>query len=125
MLLMRPSCLRVAGDSGSATPRPGCARNRCAALRDGSPARLEDVEAPDNAEAIWENEYRDYLVGRAADVMKSEFQPATWQAFWSLAVEGKPGVEVAADLGLSIDAVYAAKSRVSRRLRQELDGMLD
>jgi RNA polymerase sigma-70 factor (ECF subfamily) len=57
--------------------------------------------------------------------MKTEFQPATWQAFWSLTVEGKSGAEVAADLGMSIDAVYAAKSRVLRRLRQELDGMLD
>jgi RNA polymerase sigma-70 factor (ECF subfamily) len=100
-------------------------RRKAAALREGSPARLEDVATPDDAEALWEKEYRDYLVGRAAEVMKTEFQPATWQAFWSLAVEGKPGAEVAAELGLSIDAVYAAKSRVLRRLRQELDGMLD
>jgi RNA polymerase sigma-70 factor (ECF subfamily) len=100
-------------------------RRKSAALRDGGPAGLEDVTAPDAAEALWEKEYRDHLVARAAEVMKAEFQPATWQAFWSLAVEGRSGAEVAAELGLSLDAVYAAKSRVLRRLRQELDGMLE
>jgi hypothetical protein len=30
---------------------------------------------------------------------------------------------VAAELGISVAAVYAAKSRVMRRLRQELDGL--
>ena len=36
---------------------------------------------------------------------------------------GRP--ELAAELGLSVDAVYTAKSRVLRRLRQELAGLLD
>jgi RNA polymerase sigma-70 factor (ECF subfamily) len=62
-------------------------------------------------------------LGRRGD--EGEFQPATWQAFWGLTVEGKSGAEVAAELGLSVDAVYAAKSRVLRRLRQELDGLLE
>jgi RNA polymerase sigma-70 factor (ECF subfamily) len=100
-------------------------RRKFAALRDAGPPGLQDVTAPDAAEALWEKEYRDHLVGRAAEVMKAEFQPATWQAFWDLTVEGKSGAEVAAALGLSVDAVYAAKSRVLRRLRQELDGMLE
>lgn len=104
--------------------RDNC-RRKSTALRDGDPVGLDGLAAPDDAEALWEKEYRDRLVGRAVEVMKAEFQPATWQAFWSLAVEGKSGAEVAAALGLSIDAVYAAKSRVLRRLRQELDGMLD
>jgi hypothetical protein len=49
---------------------------------------------------------------RSRSATKAEFQPTTWQAFWGLAVEGKSGTEVAAALGLSIDAVYAAKTRV-------------
>jgi RNA polymerase sigma-70 factor (ECF subfamily) len=40
-------------------------------------------------------------------------------------VEGKSGAEAAAELGLSVDAVYVARSRVLRRLRQELEGLLD
>ena len=100
-------------------------RRKAAALRDAGPAGLEDVAVPPDAEALWDKEYRDHLVGRAAEVMKAEFQPTTWQAFWGLAVEGKSGAEVAAALGLSVEAVYAAKSRVLRRLRQELDGLLE
>jgi RNA polymerase sigma-70 factor (ECF subfamily) len=40
-------------------------------------------------------------------------------------VAGRPAAEVAAELGIRIDSVYAAKSRVLRRLRQELDGLLE
>ena len=57
---------------------------------------------------------------------ESEFQgAATWQACWALIVDGKSGAAVAAELGMNLDAVYAAKSRVLRRLRQELEGLLD
>jgi RNA polymerase sigma-70 factor (ECF subfamily) len=51
--------------------------------------------------------------------IEAEFQPKTWQAFLSLAIEGVNPELVAAELGLSLDSVYAAKSRVLRRLRQE------
>src|SRR6516162_9060350 len=46
-------------------------RRKAAALRDGGPAGLEGVTAPDEAEALWEKEYRDHLIGRAAEVMKA------------------------------------------------------
>ena len=57
--------------------------------------------------------------------MQAEFQPTTWRAFWECVVADRPGAEVAAELGISVDAVYAAKSRVLRRLRRELAGLLD
>ena len=55
--------------------------------------------------------------------MQQDFEPATWQAFWKTAVEQKAAREAAAELNTSIAAVYMAKSRVLRRLREELDGM--
>jgi RNA polymerase sigma-70 factor (ECF subfamily) len=85
----------------------------------------DEPAPPQGAEALWEDEYRRHLLARAADVIQADFQPQTWQAFWGLVVEGKSGFEVARGLGLSLDAVYAAKSRVLRRLRQELAGLLD
>jgi RNA polymerase sigma-70 factor (ECF subfamily) len=91
-------------------------RRKATVLRDAGLAGLEDVAVAPDAEALWEKEYRDHLVNRAAELMKPQLQPTTWQAFSSLTVEGKSGTEVAADLGLCIDAVYAAKSRVLRRL---------
>jgi RNA polymerase sigma-70 factor, ECF subfamily len=72
-----------------------------------------------------EAEYRRHLVARAVALMQAEFQPKTWQACWELTVMGRSGDEVARDLGLSLNAVYLAKSRVLSRLRQELAGLLD
>ncbi len=90
----------------------------------GDAGLLDDVAAP-AAEAFWEAEYRRHLVDRALAVMQAEFAPTTWQACWRFVVEGRPAAEVAVELGISENAVYIAKSRVLRRLRQELDGLLD
>jgi RNA polymerase sigma-70 factor (ECF subfamily) len=57
--------------------------------------------------------------------MQNEFQPTTWRAFWEVVVSARTASEVAAELGISVDSVYAAKSRVLRRLRKELEGMMD
>ena len=62
---------------------------------------------------------------RAMELMKSEFETTTWRAFWECVAEGRPPDEVAAELGVSVNAVYVAKSRVLARLRQELDGLVD
>jgi RNA polymerase sigma-70 factor (ECF subfamily) len=83
------------------------------------------AEVTEGAEAFWEIDYRQQLAARALEVMRSEFRPATWQACWQLVVEGRPGADVAAGQGLTLGAVYAAKARVLRRLRQELEGLLD
>ena len=88
-------------------------------------AALAEAPAPEDPQALEKAEYDQFLVGRALRLMQAEFQPTTWQACWELVVEGKPAAEVAAKLDMGIDAVYASKSRVLRRLRQELDGLLD
>jgi RNA polymerase sigma-70 factor (ECF subfamily) len=66
-----------------------------------------------------------WLVRRAVELMQTDFEERTWRAFLLTAVEGKSVLEVAAELGLSADSVYQARSRVLRRLRQELEGLLD
>jgi RNA polymerase sigma-70 factor (ECF subfamily) len=81
--------------------------------------------SPDGVEEMEEAEYRQYLVDRALQLMQAEFQPATWKACWEYVVAGRPAEAVAAELGLTVNAVYLAKSRVLRRLRRELDGLLD
>jgi RNA polymerase sigma-70 factor (ECF subfamily) len=100
-------------------------RRHAAALRRGDDAPIADLAVPDGAEALWETEYQQHLVGRALELMQAEFQPATWKACWEVVVSDRPAAEVAAELGLSVASVYAAKSRVLRRLRQELDGLLE
>jgi RNA polymerase sigma-70 factor (ECF subfamily) len=100
-------------------------RHRAAALRGGNDAGLDDVAVPDAAQAVWEGEYRQYVLRQALEVMRAEFQEPTWKAFWGLVVEGKSAAAVAAEVGLTPVAVYSAKARVLRRLRQEFEGLLD
>jgi RNA polymerase sigma-70 factor (ECF subfamily) len=79
----------------------------------------------DDPDDFWQAEYRRHLVGRALDVMQNEFHPATWKACWEFVIGGKSAAVVAAELGISENAVFLAKSRVLRRLRQELAGLFD
>jgi RNA polymerase sigma factor (sigma-70 family) len=74
-----------------------------------------DSEA-DEAED-WEREYQCSLLAWAAEQVRPQVQETTWQAFWQTAIEGKSGKEVAATLGLSVAAVYLAKSRIVSRLQ--------
>jgi len=88
-------------------------------------ANFAALAAPDRAEALWEAEHRRYLVQRALEVMQTDFQPATWKACWEYVVCGRSAAEVAAELGLTVGAVHAARFRVLARLRHELQGLLD
>ena len=100
-------------------------RNR-RTLHRGRPLQESDLpREPDGAEVFAEAEYRQRLVERCLELMRADFQPATWKAFWEFHVVGRPAAEVGGELGLSVGAVYMAKSRVLRRLREELEGLLD
>jgi RNA polymerase sigma-70 factor (ECF subfamily) len=70
-------------------------------------------------------ELRSLVTRLGLDLVQAEFEQRTWQAFWQVAVEGREVSVVAADLGMTAQAVYKAKSRVLHRLRQELDGLID
>lgn len=56
----------------------------------------------------------------AARQIRCEYQPATWDAFWLTAVEGRDVTEAARELRLSLGSVYAARSRVMRRLKEKV-----
>lgn len=60
------------------------------------------------------------LLYRALDQIESDFQPQTWTAFWRSAIEGHSTSWIAEELGLSVNSVRQAKSRVLRRLREQL-----
>ena len=70
--------------------------------------------------ALFEMEYKRQLFRWAAERVRGEFRGTTWAAFWQTGVEGKKAQAVADALGMSIGAVYMARSRVVARLRQEL-----
>jgi RNA polymerase sigma factor (sigma-70 family) len=70
---------------------------------------------PETAE--FDQELRRALFQRAAEEVKQEVQPATWQAFWETAVLGTSTADAAKKLKMEVGAVRVAKCRVLARLR--------
>jgi RNA polymerase sigma-70 factor, ECF subfamily len=86
-------------------------------------ARLED---PDDAlHRFWEEEHDRYVLRCLIDLIELEFEPATVRAFRRVALEGASGAEAAGELGLTLAAVYACRSRVLKRLKEVAEGLLD
>jgi RNA polymerase sigma-70 factor (ECF subfamily) len=65
------------------------------------------------------------LYRRALELVRSEFEERTWQAFWLSAIEDRSVAALSAELGMSPASIRQAKSRVLRRLKQEVGDLLD
>lgn len=100
-------------------------RRRSPAVLPTNGPELDEVAGPDTAALFEEAEYRQQLVRRALQLMQVEFHPTTWKACWECLVADRPATDVAKELGITVNSVYLAKSRVLARLRQELEGLLD
>lgn len=88
-------------------------------------ANLDDVAATPDEWRLDETEYRRQLVANALPLIEHEFSPREWQAFHRHVVDGVAAAEVATELEVRVGTVYAAKSHVLSRLRQELQGLLE
>ena len=86
--------------------------------------RLQEIEGRDApAEDREELDALQQLRLRALEMIRGEFEERTWQAFWRVAAEGQATKDVAEDLGVTASAIRLAKSRVLRRLREEMEGL--
>ena len=65
-------------------------------------------------------EHRREVFRWAARQVRKEFHEATWEAFWRTAVDGRPVEAVAQQLAKNRGAVYAARSRVMRRIQEKV-----
>lgn len=72
----------------------------------------------DEDTSLFRAEYRRELFRFVANAVRGEFGEASWSAFWKTGIEGKDAKSVAAELGLSVGAVYTAKCRVLSRIRE-------
>jgi RNA polymerase sigma-70 factor (ECF subfamily) len=96
-------------------------RRQCQGSGDTGTQQVLDAQpVPAEDTALWDREYQQRLFTWAADQVRDDFHETTWQAFWQTAVEGRGGKEVAERLGLTVAAVYLAKSRVMARLRDQI-----
>lgn len=65
-------------------------------------------------------EYRREVFRWAARQVRQEFQQATWDAFWLTAVDGRSVGDVADELARNPGAIYAARSRIIRRIQEKV-----
>jgi len=91
----------------------------------GVQAWLEEQPVQDDESTVWDQEYQRRLFAYAAEQVRASFEEATWQAFWQTSALGKPGKEVAVSLGMTVGAVYIAKSRVLGRIKEQVRQLLD
>jgi RNA polymerase sigma-70 factor (ECF subfamily) len=60
------------------------------------------------------------VLQRLLQALRFSFEERSWNAYWKVVIDGKSPADVAAELGISSDAVRVAKARVLRRIREEL-----
>lgn len=87
----------------------------------GDVAVLPEQQATD----YWDLDYKKHLVQQAMDLAQHDFQPATWQALRKYLAAAATPDELAAEFGISVWTIYSAKSRLIKRLRDELADLLD
>lgn len=80
-------------------------------------AVLHAEPAESDWERQWDEAHSQYLLTWASQQVQDSVEPLTWRAFHRTAVDGASGKEVAHELGLTVAAVYLAKSRVMARLK--------
>jgi RNA polymerase sigma-70 factor (ECF subfamily) len=88
--------------------------------------RLDELESPDSAlSRLWDREHDEHVAAAMLQRVQGDFAPMTWQAFRRHVMQGEPAIQVAEALDLSLNSVLLAKSRVLKRVRQELAGFVD
>jgi RNA polymerase sigma-70 factor (ECF subfamily) len=76
------------------------------------------IESREDMERLWEEEWRDSVARECLDQVRREVQGPTFRAFEMFALQGMAAEDVAAELDLTPNAVYGAKRRVLRRIRE-------
>lgn len=87
---------------------------------------LNELEDPLSTQSqLWDREHDLKVLSQLLGRLRSEFAGTTWDAFRLTAMEGEKTCTVASRLGMSPNAVWIAKCRVLRRLRQLSRGLTD
>jgi RNA polymerase sigma factor (sigma-70 family) len=91
--------------------------------REGSETTAEDdadTPEPCSADPEWTDEFNARILAAALERARPHFEPATWRAFEGVWLENRRAGDVAAELKLPIEGIYTAKSRVLKRLEEEV-----
>jgi len=91
---------------------------------------IEDrlAEFEDDASAmsqLWNRQHDLYVLKKLLELSRPGFSPETWLAFTRVALHGERADFVAKETGMSLNAVFIAKSRVLNKLREEAAGLVE
>ena len=103
-------------------------RGRQAQAQGGSDLQLRLAQLDDPSSEmsqLWNQQHDLHVAQQLLRQVESEFTVQTWAAFSRVAIDGQRADAVAAELGISTNAVFIAKSRVLSRLRREAAGLID
>jgi RNA polymerase sigma-70 factor (ECF subfamily) len=103
--------------------------SRTHAVASGDSAVQQELEQLADSDSglsrVWDEEHDRHVLRRLLELIEPEFAPTIWLAFARVALKGDPAALVAADLGITVNAVLLAKSRVLRRMRLEARGLVE
>ena len=85
--------------------------------------RLADPN--DESAREWDREHDRHVLKKLLAIVRPDFGATTWETFQRFALEGRPAAQVAAELGMTENAVIQAKSRILRNLREEAGELVD
>jgi RNA polymerase sigma-70 factor (ECF subfamily) len=86
--------------------------------------RLKEVPDPLGATDDQEQTEVSQLYHRALDQLRGDFEERTWQAFCRTVIDGRSPVTLTQELGMTANAIRQAKSRVLRRLKEEVGDLI-
>lgn len=86
-------------------------------------ASLPDTGPPQDQ--MWESEWRATVLAEALQWVRMQSDEKMYRAFELYAMENRPPKEVAKQLGVTVNAVYLAKSRIISLLRWRIDELGD
>ena len=86
-------------------------------------AQLEDPTS--GLSKTWDQDHDRHVTRKLLEMLRGDFEPATWQAFQRTALDGVSAKDAALELGITSNAVFIARSRVLARLRQEAAGLIE
>jgi RNA polymerase sigma-70 factor (ECF subfamily) len=88
--------------------------------------RLKELEDPHSQiSRVWDRDHDRYLTRRLLELLEDRFTATTRKVFHRLVFDGVRADQAAAEFGLSLNAVFTAKSRVLRELRRLGQGLIE
>ncbi|MEM9825228.1 MAG: sigma-70 family RNA polymerase sigma factor [Planctomycetota bacterium] len=84
----------------------------------------QQADLSDELQQQWELEHQRTLAAQAMKSLQATIEPKTWSAFELTALAGMSAEEAGKQIGMSKGAVYVARSRVTAKLRNEIQKQL-